>query len=120
MYFNTIFLIFVISFSLSNTIETNKNCLVKIEIEYDEDYESFFDQFAEIEFDEEEKEDTIPTIGEEEILNDDEEDDDEYPKVDQFIPSNMKNCKDEIMKSSKIIQHQFKQLRNLFINNSLH
>ena len=112
MSINSIFLIILISIALSTCKETKKNCLVDIEIEYSEDYNIYFDQFAEMFYDEEEKTDENSIPNGEQELDDQEESDDEYTKVEQFIPANLKNnCNIESVVYPKNLQTHFKQIR---------
>ena len=109
---NTLFLIMLFSIALSACNETKKNCLVDVEIEYSEDYNSIFDQFDDM-F-EDKKEENSPSLNHhEDEYSEDEEDDDEYTKVEQFIPANIKkNCNIEIdsVVPSKHFQFNMKQI----------
>jgi hypothetical protein len=91
--------------------KNKKNCFVEIEVEYAEEHNYLFDQFAEM-FDEPEKEPESGINNEEEEEFDEEyEDEDDYAKVEQLIPSKFKNnCAMESVKPSNSLIVHFKKL----------
>jgi hypothetical protein len=132
MYSNSLFFIFLISFALvacNSSPKNKKSCFVEIEVEYSDEHENMFNQFSDL-FEDSSSSIENPNISKPVVVEEEEEEEDEnseeygdeYTKVEDLIPSEIKNnCVVEtVTPSNKLIMNFKKLCMNNHNNFSFH